>query len=227
MKKCTRCLKSLELCEFRNDKYRKDGLSAACRECLSVEAKNRRDKKSPEELEIIRERTRKWRAKNPEYHTKKALEFREENPDYAKQKSKEFRENNPEWRFEYYCENRERIIQYNLEYVKNNKHIGRTIINKRRVSKKGSRILQEVFHNEIKCVYKKCQDKIEYTNKIHHVDHIIPLTHKNVCGLHVPWNLQILPAAENCSKNNKFDGTYENESWRLLFNKTFGVSKPT
>ena len=59
---------------------------------------------------------------------------------------------------------------------------------------------------QIQDTYWLAKDLRSVTGEPYHVDHIVPLQGKRVCGLHVPWNLQVIPADINYSKNNHFTG---------------------
>jgi hypothetical protein len=54
-------------------------------------------------------------------------------------------------------------------------------------------------------IYDRAATLTRETGIQHHVDHIVPLNHPLVCGLHVPANLQVLTAKENRAKRNTFN----------------------
>lgn len=53
-------------------------------------------------------------------------------------------------------------------------------------------------------LYKRAAQLSELTEIKHVVDHIIPIDHPDVCGLTVPWNMQVITAKANAFKGAKW-----------------------
>ncbi len=103
----------------------------------------------------------------------------------------------------WYEANKKEMLEYSRRWRKENPekvvlHIGR-----RRFYLK-ERMPKWANQEKIKEIYLQRDRLTETTGVPYEVDHIIPLNGKNVCGLHVENNLQILPAKENNRKRNKF-----------------------
>lgn len=62
--------------------------------------------------------------------------------------------------------------------------------------------LSALHLSSIKSLYIEARARTMRTGEKYQVDHIYPLNNKLCCGLHVPWNLQIITANENAAKKN-------------------------
>ena len=64
---------------------------------------------------------------------------------------------------------------------------------------------RKMSQEEMAAIYAKAKALSIEHNEQYQVDHIVPLNGENICGLHVPWNLQLLPASINQTKGNRTD----------------------
>lgn len=130
-------------------------------------------------LRYKREYYRKWRIENREKVNKAAADWRVRNLERSKEVSNSWKRKNPA------------------------KHAAHTM---QRKAAKLQRTPAWADTDEIQKFYDEARRISKETGLLHHVDHIVPLQGKNVSGLHVQNNLQVLGAKDNMLKGNRFHG---------------------
>lgn len=117
--------------------------------------------------------TRRWQSNHPEESKRIKKDCNAKNPYRSRERAHEWRLDNKE--------------QFKKQMV---------VVQSRRRAKKKQAVPAWVDESLIKTVYEKARGLGG------HVDHIVPLSSKLVCGLHCWDNLQILPPEMNQIKNN-------------------------
>lgn len=124
-----------------------------------------------------------------------ARQSRANDPERARQITKRYRQKNLE-------KERARYTRYN----KSKPEVRAFHSAKRRASQKQATPswLTEEHYSQIKGMYDLARECEILTGDKYHVDHIVPLAGEAISGLHVPWNLQVLPAEINIAKSNSY-----------------------
>lgn len=106
-----------------------------------------------------------------------------------------------EYKKQYRAKNKDKIQQW----IERNRNVKNYHTATRRAEKQQAtpKWLTETHLEQIGIFYEAAHSLSRELNIKFHVDHIIPLKGKHICGLHVPWNLQVLEATENLKKHNK------------------------
>lgn len=143
-----------------------------------------------------KEYLRQYRLKNKERLKELSRAYYENNKDKLRQDFKQ-----------YYLKTKTRRRELGKLHYEQNKslYLMHSRTRKATIKRACPNCLNEDDLKIITSIYVECKRISESTGVTHHVDHIVPLNGKNVCGLHVPCNLQILTAEENLKKGNRHE----------------------
>lgn len=162
--------------------------NASCLDCM-LESNARAREKDPERFKAYsRDTGARFLANNPDYtktqyglHKEKikarTLAHQRDNPEMARARRLRWKRKNAEWCAGWSAKRRQTLRRQTHAWLTPDQIA------------------------EIDAIYFEAANK---DGGPWHVDHIVPINGVSVCGLHVPWNLQILLAVENMQKGNRF-----------------------
>jgi hypothetical protein len=232
LKKCSRCNEEKPLEYFSKQSSAISGLKSHCKSCGAADTKkwveaNKSKKLSADAAyrannqDKIKAYKVAYRSANPsyssEYHARtcspersaaaraRTRAYRMTNPERARDAIRVSKSNNPpkymatarDWRLQ----NADRMRSFRNRWKANNPEAV-TAITAHRRAKKACATSSHSNQQAIKSFYALARKLTKQTGITHHVDHIVPITSKIVCGLHNEFNLQVIPALENQKKSN-------------------------
>lgn len=231
-KVCTVCELEKPLSAFNKQKRGMGGVASWCKVCMrnyqkKWQSQNRdkcveytlryRDKNR----DVVNRYRRKHYYEKLDHYAQKALAYREAHREELAKKTAEWRKRYPErakqayqdwvaanrgyiaeygkrWR----ASNVDRIKKLTRDWAQRNPHRRSRGSRERKL-----RLIQAtpnwVDRSEFAEIYLEAKRRRRAGEDVH-IDHVVPLKGTHVCGLHVPWNLQIISAKANLSKKNKF-----------------------
>mgnify|MGYP003140093983 CR=1 FL=1 len=162
--------------EFYVSKKMSDGYTNVCRTCEKLRSRENYRENRADRLE-----QGKAYGKNNRHVTRKASK-------------------------KYYYKNQKQSIQRRLDWNKLNPDRAASNAAAYRARKRQATPtkMPESMREEINMIYSHARDCQITSGERYQVDHIVPLFNENICGLHVPCNLQVLPADLNASKGNRY-----------------------
>lgn len=204
-KVCKTCGFYLSLNQFYPSKEGHLGRKARCKICSGHDIwQLMYDRKPCKSCGVEKHLTDFYKGKGRFGHRPKCKDcFNSERKErYSKNPTKEKLKN-----FEWNTKNRDKRNKYTEKYRQSTrgKAVKLHLQRKRELSKlkRTPPWLSDKQLKDISKFYLKAKRLTESTGVVYHVDHIVPLQGKNVCGLHVPWNLQVIPSKDNLKKRNK------------------------
>jgi hypothetical protein len=218
LKRCNRCHNEQPHTAFYRANREVDGLQSYCQSCCSQIGREYR------EAHPDRDRARHiaYRNANRERVDAKTAAWSRANPEKRRAISKRFFDRNTErermrrrdvyrrtatkrraaarrWRIE----NAAHRANYERNYLLTHRHLVNAKTARRRAAKKSATPCW-ADQGKILEFYKEAARLTKALGVPYHVDHIVPLVSKLVCGLHVEANLQVITGSENSQKNNSF-----------------------
>lgn len=174
-KQCSLCKEVKPVALFPKSKGGKFGVRGNCKACEKIRQKTYR----ADNREKIKSLWKSWYEDNKERRVTQWKDYYENNGDRVRESSRKRKRANPH-----------KYLAYN---------------SKRRAAKVTATPLwlSQSQTQEIEDLYWLAKDLQRVTGLDYHVDHIVPLQGKEVCGLRVPWNLQVLPSDLNLKKGNR------------------------